>query len=392
MRLDLIGQYTPICGTDQDSFARFTIQQRLPLILHQIISDNTFNEGCIHSLERLKEQITDGKISDIISNGEDATSWNIYLAPYIGKSWLEVPFYFAEAYFYRLVLDKIDFFNDGIDPFFILKKADLINNQRQYSTIPAKFQQFKSQHPKKVDHIKCLLFNSLWGNKADLSQLHREIDLNDTFPEYFTLIDHSDEIVETFFDKITRVDIILDNCGLELFTDLMLVEELVSNHFVDHIVLHAKAYPMFVSDAMSVDIQYLINQLICHEKKEVSSFAEKLDNLLTAGKIQLSDHSFWNSPLHFYEMPEDLSRELQKSDLILLKGDANYRRIFGDRKIPVDTHPQMLANYLPAKSIAIRILKSEILLGLDKDIASSIRLKDKEWLINGKYGIIQKLN
>jgi len=79
------------------------------------------------------------------------------------------------------------------------------------------------------------------------------------------------------------------------------------------------------------------------------------------------------------------------SDLLIFKGDANYRRLFGDRQIQAETKPNLLSNYLPSSSIAIRILKSEIMLGMSSDVVSFLFEKDKDWMINGKYGMIQQI-
>jgi len=388
----MIAQYTEIRGIDAGSFAGFTIQHRLPLILDRMIEDNDFDDKTVIQFQKLREQIVNGKINYFMETGADAPLWNDWISPYIGHSWFEIPFYFAEAYFYRLILDLTNFFSNRIDPFNLQKEDDIFSNQRQFSSIFAKLQEFKIQNKKKTDLIKYLLFMSLWGNKADLSQLHRETDLDESINEHSTLIDHSEMIVTEISEGAIRLDIILDNSGFELFTDLVLAEEMVSGNFAGLVVLHAKAYPMFVSDAMPADIQILTNHLIEQRDAGLASFGKRLKSLINSGKIVVRDHAFWNSPLHFFEMPEDLNHEFQQSEFIVIKGDANYRRIFGDRIIPMDEQPGALANYLPALSVAIRILKSEILLGIDEKMASRMMQNDKEWLINGNYGIIQKLN
>ena len=108
--------------------------------------------------------------------------------------------------------------------------------------------------------------------------------------------------------------------------------------------------------------------------------------------MKICSDSFWNAPLHFYQMPDELNADLAKSDLLIFKGDANYRRIFGDKIIPPGMELTDMCNYLSTKSLAIRILKSEIIAGLSMDVYHQIEAKDKDWLVNGKYGIIQLLN
>jgi hypothetical protein len=40
----------------------------------------------------------------------DVAFWNRELAAYQGRTWLEVPWYFAEAYFYRRLLEAVRYF------------------------------------------------------------------------------------------------------------------------------------------------------------------------------------------------------------------------------------------------------------------------------------------
>lgn len=389
---ELLEKYDPIRGSDEGSFAGYTIKHRLPRILNHIVEENNFDKAIIEKLIQLKKQIIHGKICDFIKLGSDASLWNSCINPMLEYSWLEVPFYFAEAYFYRLILDKINFFRNDVDPFLIKKKEDLVKNQQRLISILNELHYAKRKISDKKALIKYLLYGSLWGNTADLSQVHRDGNMNENLSEKSTLIDHSDLVLDVFSNESGRVDVILDNCGLELYSDLILAEQLVHNRLVDHVVLHAKKYPTFVSDATESDIQFLIDHLKSHKKESLNLFSERLECLIASNKIEIQDHEFWNSPLHFYQMPEDLIDEFSRSDLIISKGDANYRRIFGDRSIPIDTNPKMLADYLPAKTAALRILKSEILLGLEKEVVTKLKERDNEWLINGKYGIIQLFN
>lgn len=55
--------------------------------------------------------------------------------------------------------------------------------------------------------------------------------------------------------------------------------------------------------------------------------------------------------------PKDLRDE---SALVFLKGDANYRRLIGDRLWPTDTPFSDVAGYFPAKLCALRTLKAEL--------------------------------
>ncbi len=49
-----------------------------------------------------------------------------------------------------------------------------------------------------------------------------------------------------------RIDLVLDNAGLELYTDLVLADYLVASGLADTVVLHGKQLPWFVSDTLQV--------------------------------------------------------------------------------------------------------------------------------------------
>ena len=53
-------------------------------------------------------------------------AWNNELARYPGKTWLEVPWYWAEVYFYRRLLEAVGYFQPGAwqahDPFGVQKR------------------------------------------------------------------------------------------------------------------------------------------------------------------------------------------------------------------------------------------------------------------------------
>ena len=387
----LIHQKVPIRGIDHDSFAGFTLKERLPFIIDQIIQDNDFSKQIILGLAELKVNILHGKIQYFICAGNDQLKWKVWISEHIGKSWFEVPFYFAEAYFYRLILDRIDFFQKNIDPFLNQKTNDISQNEDHFLKILSKLNGFIIQSSERSQVLNYLLFLSLWGNKSDLSQLSLQRNDDNKIGNEFTLIDDSQKVSNYLAQQVNQIDIVLDNSGLELFTDLVLAEGLISNKFAKMVVLHAKAYPTFVSDATVNDIKFLIDFLVNHRDKATNEFGKKLMALVSSGRIALKDDEYWNFPLHFYELSNEIGLEFKDSDLVIFKGDANYRRLFGDRHFPLDQVLSNVSKYLPTRTLAIRVFKSEIILGLEKRRALSLKQKDPSWMSNGKYGIIQMI-
>lgn len=56
-----------------------------------------------------------------------------------------------------------------------------------------------------------------------------------------------------------------------------------------------------------------------------------------------------------------LKQELsEESSMVFVKGDANYRRLIGDRLWPTDTPFSEVASYFPTRLCALRTLKAEL--------------------------------
>jgi uncharacterized protein with ATP-grasp and redox domains len=383
----LFDAYKPVSGIDAKSFAHFTIKERLPAILEQLMMDHQVETTSLKKLDGLKTNILHGKIENFPEDGPDADDWSKYLAPHLGKTWFEAPFYFAEAYFYRMILDATGYFNNSGDPFFRQKQSELQNGREKFNRLIKATESFSVQDQRTV--LSELIQLNLWGNKADLSQLQLNLE---SHHDENTLINDSRLINDVLTGGISRLDIILDNSGMELFTDLLLAKWLLTLELAEKIILHAKAYPTFVSDATKNDVLCLLDQMEESAPDYTKHWAESLRYYMEMGRLQIATDPFWNAPLHFFEMPPDIYKSLSSADLIIFKGDANYRRIFGDRQIPYDTSARELSIYLPARSASIRILKSELMIGLGKDQVSEIQNTDANWLVNGKYGIIQCLN
>lgn len=379
-----LSDFKPISGA-KGTFAYFTIKERLPSILSRLIREHEGNLVAISNLNHLCDNIRDGKIGEL-TNEEDE-SWEKYIEPFLGLSWQEAPFYFVEAYFYQKVLESVDYFNTRKDPFHHQKIEDINAHLEEMQRLSALMDQKLISG--KSDVLTELLHLNLWGNKADLSQI--KINRNSTSVDH-NIIDDSGLVLKYLEDGVSRIDVVLDNSGLELFTDLLLAVCLIKMKMTDQVVLHAKAYPTFVSDATEVDIDILLEYLGKKESSGRKTLGQQFKGYECTDQIVVKSHKFWNAPLHFFEIPSDLHKTISESDLLIFKGDANYRRIFGDRIIPSSEKVQQFADYLPAKSLAIRILKSEILLGLSAGQKMVLDQSHQAWLTCGQYGVIQMLN
>jgi hypothetical protein len=90
-----------------------------------------------------------------------------------------------------------------------------------------------------------------------------------------------------------------------------------------------------------------------------------------------------------WQMPADLYDRLGRSDFIITKGDANYRRLLGDRHWSFTTPFDQIVSYAPAPLLALRTVKAEVAAGLTEQQVEHLNEKDPEWLINGRWGLIQ---
>jgi hypothetical protein len=110
---------------------------------------------------------------------------------------------------------------------------------------------------------------------------------------------------------------------------------------------------------------------------------------LEGNRLQLHTHFFWTSPLACWDMPADLASDLRLSALLISKGDANYRRLIGDRHWPDTLDFAQALHYAPAPLLALRVSKSEPVVGLCEGQAAALDQVDAHWRTNGRWGMIQ---
>jgi len=382
----------PLMTSEHGSFARTTIIDRKPQIIRQVIEDNNFPDDVILALKVLNEEILCHPMQPLREKSEDTTFWNEELQRCEGSSWLDAPWYFAEAFFYRRLMEATQYFQPGmlkgIDPFLKQKQRSMDEGIEWFVK---EWEYFNCQNSECA--FEALLHSCLWGNRADLSndRIYETMrsGINVRNERHMILIDHSKEVLDLLQNGVKRVDFFNDNVGKELFYDLAFVDFLLAEGWVGQIILHLKEYPFFVSDAMPKDVTKSIRQLRTSGLRLTKQLGERLENYLRVGKLKLAHESFWTTCLMFRQMPINLREDLAKSALVLVKGDVNYRRILDDRHWPYTTPLTDIAGYFPTSFVALRTLKGEILAGLNEGMAEEIQKEDPNWLIDGKRGIIQ---
>jgi len=164
-------------------------------------------------------------------------------------------------------------------------------------------------------------------------------------------------------DRIREVGIIIDNAGYEIVSDLLLGYCLVYIGVVDQITFHTKGHPTFVSDATSSDIMNTIDYLATSSSEATSIIGHRLLEYVNDGKFKIIDDLFWCQPTAFWDMPDHIYHRLSNSRLVIVKGDANYRRLLGDRQWPLDINSSDVLSYWHIPCCALRTFKAEVCCG-----------------------------
>ena len=192
------------------------------------------------------------------------------------------------------------------------------------------------------------------------------------------------------------MDIVLDNAGFELFTDLCLAEFLVASGIVQRIVLHPKSFPWFVSDVTQTDIDWTLDQLATSNDEFLARIGKLWKDRFINKTFSVFHNNFWTLPYDYVQMQSEapgLYKELGKSNLILFKGDLNYRKLARDRKwnptTPFDT---ALDQFQPAPLVALRTLKCDLVVGLKPGQAEEAQRKSEKWMLTGDFGVVQYLD
>jgi len=377
--------------SERGSFAERTILVRKPQIIARVLADHRYPPQIVEGLEALRAEITGlKKLEPVREATGDTAFWNSHWAKYQGRTWLELPWYFAETYFYRRLLEAVRYFQPGPwrgrDPFGPQKRAQEASARAQIGQVLALL---GAETDPEIRGM-ALLHGALWGNRADLSNFTvREGHTPDvTLEQPHILIDHTAQVMETLHEGLRHIAFINDNVGADSLYDLALADHFLRHGWARRITFHLKNQPFFVSDAMPQDIRYMIAGLQRAESAIVASLGHRLNEALVSGRLTLTTHPFWTRCLGFRDMPRELHRQLEQADLIILKGDVNYRRLLDDRHWPPTTDLGAVTRYFPRPYVVLRTLKGEIVVGLSAGEAERLALEDPHWLINGKRGLI----
>ncbi|XP_030752701.1 damage-control phosphatase ARMT1-like isoform X1 [Sitophilus oryzae] len=406
------------------SFAFYTVKSRLPIILTQLIDTLVRNKEqiaaiygeiahddlkkVIGEISKLKYEIQTNKpLPYLTSTDPDIHFFNEHITKqaseeghttYFNTIWL-----LTECYMYRRIKQSFSFTESLKDyDYFGFSKRDSYESALalivQLGNHMLEVEQQNNTDPE--ESFKSMLKLNLWGNKCDLSiSLGKTDNPGNLFDTHLLdpclLSDQSQDIWEVISKGTDTdiVDIVFDNAGYELFTDLCLADYIVRKNLAKKIRFYVKTIPWFISDAMEHDVYWTLDKLKQHSNESLQVLATRWYDYLTNGQWEIVSSSFWTLPYEFKFMKDfepQLYKKLSEAKLIFFKGDLNYRKLFGEINWdPVTSVDEALQGFHPSKLCALRTIKADIVAGLKEGIAEELDKKDPKWMETGEYGLIQ---
>ncbi|KAI0297018.1 hypothetical protein B0F90DRAFT_1742372 [Multifurca ochricompacta] len=211
--------------------------------------------------------------------------------------------------------------------------------------------------------------------------------------------------------KDARIDFVLDNGELLLFTDLVFADFLVSYiPYVSKVVFHPKSIPWFVSDVTPPDFSALLDASSLPPgpaPEYLERAIARWNGYLFNGTFSLSvprdadigtpDESvnFWTSPWPYWDMRLRAPKvwdALRESGLVIFKPHfffifRSYRKLTGDLRWPVDTPFETavgpLARSFPL--LSLRTNKADVAVGIPRSVAEALDARGEKWRVNGRY-------
>ncbi|KAJ2007521.1 Hairy/enhancer-of-split with YRPW motif protein 2 [Coemansia thaxteri] len=429
---------------DGSNFTYESLHNRVPHILTDIVNDfyaavqgasdaAAVAEGkaLTGELSKLKhEMVTDKILTPLEEDGVgDVPAWNRWLELYFSAvTWYSAPFLAWETYMYRRVAaifkrsqhwSRFDYFAAKKEATFrasmeavarMCSRVDLLTRD---SIVNA-----SSPTRLRVAFAE-MLQASLWGNQTDLSMFpNLSSGALEEMQARISSGENSSKVVandtERIWDIVSRldggrVDIVLDNAGFELLQDVLLAHWLVLVGIAKKIVFHTKRVPWYVSDVTNEDFRWLVNvaqtpsligakKLTAADEATLKRLGDQWSEFLANGTWELKDELFWTGPYGFRYLPSEgkdvWDNELTRADLVIFKGDLNYRKLVYDLEWPistpfVDALGAIATDPRAPAIVALRTSKCDTITGIDSTKAEELFAKQKDWMYSGEYGVIQ---
>ncbi|KAI8624722.1 DUF89-domain-containing protein [Xylariaceae sp. FL1651] len=412
----------------------------------------------VEELSRLKYELQhDRQLTPIRDDGfADVALYNQELGALGTPSWFNVPWLYCECYLYRRLSTSFslsthwknyDVFSRQKINTFRSSRPAVLELAARYKNLVTQMEADKSKTGAEHSEAQKLLFTEmseicLWGNATDLSLLtsltyediqklqgsearkasEKNILVNDLDAAYEVLKKAKGE-----GKKDRRVDIVLDNAGFELYVDLILAGFLLSSGLATLVVLHPKSIPWFVSDVLPGDFAALLSALANpktfyetpsedeklqdktppplseKEASELSFLFQEWGRMHAEGQLILRPNRFWTHAGSYWRLPameKDLYKDLQSSELVVFKGDLNYRKLTGDATWDASTpFTEAIGPLGPGSGVnvlALRTCKADVVVGLKPGEDEKLRAMEggggdsgaRKWAWSGKWAVV----
>ncbi|KAF1986021.1 DUF89-domain-containing protein [Aulographum hederae CBS 113979] len=420
----------------------------------------------VEKLAKLKYELQhDRQLTPLDDDGQpDIVGYNKELEQLGNPKWFNVPWLYAECYLYRRISTffslttsskwkNYDIFARQKMATFKSSRPAVLELAARYKDIVTELESGAAQEKKSDEEVKAaekILFTEmaeicLWGNATDLSLLtnlsyediqklqgskarkeaEKNILANDLDAAFQMLLK-----AQSSGKQERRIDIVLDNAGFELFVDLILAGYLLSAGLATTVVLHPKNIPWFVSDVVPSDFSDLLGALadpqafytsLSDDEKHAGKKAEPLKEEEVAqlkflferwaqfhgnGRLVIRPNGFWTEGGSYWRLPgtaKELLGDLRESELVVFKGDLNYRKLTADVSAwwdPTTPFPEAIGPLGPGSGIrvlALRTCKADVVVGLPKGEDERLRATDggggntgaRKWAWSGKWAVVQ---
>ncbi|EME82480.1 uncharacterized protein MYCFIDRAFT_82389 [Pseudocercospora fijiensis CIRAD86] len=401
------------------------------------------------------------QLTPLEDDGEpDIARYNHELQQRGNPKWHDVAWLYSECYLYRRVatlfaLSKhwknYDVFSKQKLSTFRSSRPAVLELAARYNDLTKQLQSNKSAlstaSDEEREQAEKLLFIEmceicLWGNATDLSLLtNLSYDDIQKLQGSNARKANEDKIIVNDFDKAfailskaksagardRRIDIVLDNAGFELFVDLILAGYLLQADLATSIVLHPKNIPWFVSDVIPKDFAEMLSVLVDPkrfyetpseddqarnitpqplsqtESDDLKTLFENWSSLYAEGKIVLRPNVVWTEAGSYWRLPKtapNLHEDLQQSELVIFKGDLNYRKLTADAAWdPTTPFAEAIGPMGPGsgvRTLALRTCKADVVVGLPKGRDEELRAMEdgggdtgaRKWAWSGKWAVV----
>lgn len=358
-------------------FGAFTVRERFPQVIERVRAGSRLPITVDARLDELLADVVQGRAIRAEHFRGGSAFWRSYVESREGRSWAELAFFETEFCFYHAINSLVGAFDSGVDVFATTKREALEQALAELERDGVATRR----------SLRELVMGATLGNLMDLSQLTLGVGADEA-PSL--LLDHSLDLCNALAAPAAFIHVILDNVGAELCADLLLVDHLLATRAAQ-VVLHAKPWPMFVSDALVGDVSLTLERF-CSARKSarLRNIGSRLHAARDEGRLLLETHPAWGEARHFSDMPGELVSRLRSATVVVAKGDLNYRRFLEDRAWAPEA-PLSLANSSAFSAYGLRVLKSEALAGVPAETIRAVERADPEYRINGRYAMIQWL-